>query len=426
MVKLLELIMLRSVDAETVRPPHVAMNFMLNYTDPFLESVSDAYALSEAHAEPIVELHGTAYKAASYSQEGCIADLFPDIFLDLYMDQDIETCDLIPTAIPPHASTSIQKPIEALISLLTAQYESRPDLLPSSTRQFPIELARAVFTSNNIVGYVSAFFSYFHPHTPFLHRPSFDAENVSSHLLLAVSLVGSIFCTPQDHALSARCFFGLGEEYVFGLLRNVITHNNRSSEESIQIVQAAVLMHALQVNSNHEGVRHRIRVTRFPEIVAAMRCLGLFGTLRTPHSSNTDWKQFITDEVKIRYDSYYARLIRTSSNMNRLVARVFVTDCMSTLFFKSPSQITVSEMCGDLPNTDEVFEASTLEQFSQLKATPHHFEPRSRSLKDLTALFFHDDWAGSESPDLSPVGSEQMLTLIFGRLLCSYFQLCPY
>jgi hypothetical protein len=131
---------------------------------------------------------------------------------------------------------------------------------------------------------------------------------VPVHLLLAVVLVGPIFCTPQDDALSARFFFGLAEQHVFGLLAEMITRSNSSSDDSIQIVQAVVLVHALQVvfihalevNSDHEGMRLRVRVNRFAKIAVAMRRLGLFSAARTISSKSGDWEQLIVDETRIR------------------------------------------------------------------------------------------------------------------------------
>jgi hypothetical protein len=89
------------------------------------------------------------------------------------------------------------------------------------------------------------------------------------------------------------------------------------------------------------------------------------------------------------------------------------------MFFKSPPQIIVAEMCGDLPCADALFEASTSAEFSQLVATSTLFSPRSRSLKDLVSSFLHEDWDGPEHLTLAPLGSEILIPVIFGNLLCS-------
>jgi hypothetical protein len=293
------------LDEQCLTSPHVPVSFLLNYTNPVLESVSDAFPISEAQAEPAVENHENLGTVVGYMHDECMADLFSGVFSDFQLNQDTQNSDpSLATISLPH-SPGVQARSESLVSLLEGQYKSSPHLFLLSASQFPVHLARVVFTADNIIKYVSAFFNSFHPHTPFLHRPSFDIETASSPSLFAISLLGSVFCTPQDDALSARCFFDLGEEYVFDLLREVITHGNRSSDESIQIVQAAVLMHALQVNSNDESVRHRIRVHRFPEIVAAVRRLGLFGYVRTSLCGLGDWQQFIDDEIRIRCELAY-------------------------------------------------------------------------------------------------------------------------
>jgi hypothetical protein len=87
---------------------------------------------------------------------------------------------------------------------------------------------------------------------------------------------------------------------------------------------------------------------------------------------------------------------------------------MSTLFFKSPPQITVAEVCGDLQSADALFEASSSAEFSQVVASSKPFELRTRSLKDLVSLFLDDDWAGPGAPSLAIIGSEHLISLMFG------------
>jgi hypothetical protein len=83
--------------------------------------------------------------------------------------------------------------------------------------------------------------------------------------------------------------------------------------------------------------------------------------------------------------------------------------------FKTPPQITTAEMCGDLPSSDALFEASTVEALSQVASSSDFFNSRSRSLKDLITLFLDADWSGPECPSLAFVGTEQLMMLIFGQ-----------
>jgi hypothetical protein len=392
------------------------MKFLLNYTNPVLESVSDAFTISDAHAESTLESHETFRTPINYMRDDLLGDLFGGVFSSIQTGEYLQPSDEVTNAILLPQVTRLQDRSEEIVLLLRDQYKLTPDLFLLRITHFPADLAKSVFTCDNTVRFISAFFTSFHPHTPFLHRPSFDIDTVSAPLLLATSLLGSVFSTPNDDALSARCFFELGEEYVFGLLREIFTHRNRPIKEIIQIVQAAVLMHALQVNSNQEGVRHRIRVHRFPEIVAAVRCLGLFGSVCIPPSGLGDWEQFIDDQVRIRYEFSECRCQVQKSNMYRLAARVFITDCMSTLFFKSPPHITTAEMSVYLPSTDTLFETSTAAEFSQLASSAPHPQTQARSLKDLITLFFGDDWTGCEASEFASIGLEHLTMLMFGSL----------
>lgn len=230
-----------------------------------------------------------------------MADLFSDIFPEVHIEAGASARDeeLKVISLPPNRS--LHRRTNELVSLLELQYWETPSAFPLRVDHFPADLARAVFSSDNITAYASAFFISFHPHTPFIHRSSFDLSTAPLHLLLALSLSGSIFAAPTDEALSARCFFSLGEEHIFGLLRKIISMRDVCSDNHVAIVQAAVLMHALQVDSNHEGVRHRIRVHRFPEVVAAVRALGLFDMTRSSTWDTSSWEDYVHDEVRIRY-----------------------------------------------------------------------------------------------------------------------------
>jgi hypothetical protein len=279
--------------------PKVLIKFLLNYTNPYLDSVSDAYALSGAHAEAAVEHFEKFRRPAGHLQDDCMADLFPGIFSNLYTNNASLP---EPTSFSP--ACSIGPRVEAIVQLLRTHYDSSVVKLQSTPRQFPIDIAQSVFTEANIVESVSAFFSCFHPHIPFIHRSSFNIETVPLHLLLTVSLIGSVFSTSQDDTLPSRFFFDLGEEYIFQLLRQIMTRSKRSDND-VGILQSAVLVHALQMNSNDESVRHRMRTTRFPEIVALMRRLGLAGAVRTFPCDTVDWKRFIEEESRIRYDKHH-------------------------------------------------------------------------------------------------------------------------
>ncbi|KAF1829634.1 hypothetical protein BDW02DRAFT_138470 [Decorospora gaudefroyi] len=383
-------------DKGDLEAPDLPITFLRNYTDPHLESVSDAFALSAAHPEPFDELRESFSNPTNYMYDDYMEDLFSGVFSDFHANENVEPVDSTRTPTPFLSSPLSEQRTQAILSLLTNQHNLAPGAFRFPGGQFPVELASAAFTGNNIVKCVTAFFTVSHLYAPFIHRPSLDLEKVALPLLIAITLLGSVFAAPQDDALSVRCFFELGEELIFRSLHQVRTVSDQLNDESIQIVQAAVLMHALQMDSNNDSVRLRIRALRFPAIVAALRRLELFETVRKAQPGLADWDRFIADEVKIR-----------------LAARVFMTDCMSTLFFKSPPQITVVEVGGDLPSSDALFEASSSAEFSRVVASSEPFEPTMRSLKNLVLLFLDDEWAGPEAPTLAVVGSEHLISLMF-------------
>jgi hypothetical protein len=106
-----------------------------------LDSVSDVFVLSEADAEPPEEPQDDSFTRHNSLHENCMAELFPAIYLDIYMGHDTELDDLISTSIALPTSPEVQHRIDMLISLLISQYKLNP-------KQFP--LASTVFTSDNI------------------------------------------------------------------------------------------------------------------------------------------------------------------------------------------------------------------------------------------------------------------------------------
>ena len=276
------------------------MEFMLNYTNPAFESVSDAYAISEAHAVPS-EQYSSFSHSTGFLNDELLADLFSDIFTDDDAHGRMEHTSRAQPFTMTLPTPMAEQRTSALAALLKAQHDSTPNTTSFPKGNFPMEIAKSVFTAKNQAEYITAFFHFFHPHTPFIHRPTFDANKITLQLLLAVFLVGSVFCTPRDDALSARYFFDVAEDYVFKRLQDAILYSEKPVKSgSIEIVQGAVLIHAIQVNSNHGDVRFRFRMNRMPQIIAALTRLDLFQAVRSKSLEEQTWEQFIFDEVRIR------------------------------------------------------------------------------------------------------------------------------
>lgn len=92
-------------------------------------------------------------------------------------------------------------------------------------------------------------------------------------------------------------------------------------------------------------------------------------------------------------------------NPHRLAARVFETDCKSTLFFKTAPQLTPAEMSGALPTADALFDAASPAAFANTMGTA---PAQPHSLRDLVSLLLHDAW-----PSELHVGLEYLPMLMF-------------
>lgn len=298
----------RSTSEESLNTRCVPVSFLLSYTDPSLESTTDSFVAAEAHAEAVVEqfeYRTENHQPASYMSEGDNEGLFSSMFSDLFLHLSAGSNG--PRSTPPSLvqSSALETRIKKLISQLAAQYQIGFENDRLAATAFPMDLANAVFTTTNLANYVLVYFNRVHPHFPFIHRPTFDIQTSSLPLILAIALCGSAHSAPHDDTLSARDFFSLGEEYIFGLLSKIVTKSDQTSDEdSIQTLQAATLIYTLQSSSNNAGIRHRIRVKRHPKLVASIRSLRLVGIKRTTLLGTIDWCEFIAEEIRVRYNIY--------------------------------------------------------------------------------------------------------------------------
>jgi hypothetical protein len=226
--------------------------------------------------------------------------LFLDIFLGFPTEQNIRPVNTQLDALLPAPTPALQARMDQLVSQL-AIYRPHPDVDDSPAYRSEMASAQTVFTAENLHSYVAAYFDYAHPHFPFVHRASFDVLSVSLPLLLAVFMTGSVHCVPQDGALSARSFFDLAEEYVFDMLQRLLIDDDSTDGDWIQTVQAALLMHALRINSNDVHIRRRLRIRRHPMLVASARNLDLLVTKRSAYLAARDWDRFVAEETRIRY-----------------------------------------------------------------------------------------------------------------------------
>ncbi|KAH7111326.1 hypothetical protein B0J11DRAFT_447653, partial [Dendryphion nanum] len=359
--------------------------FLLSYTDPAVDSTAEVFAATGSQPQTVIEHPQQFAPICDSIYGGDLDGIFSNIFPDL------------PIKISITEYSTLQSRIDELLFELHNQYQRSFGTIDLTMAEFPTTLLRSIFTPHNVTSYVAIFFRYAHPHFPIIHQPTFGIERVSLPLLLAIFLGGSAHAAPQDIALSALQLSNLGEEYVFEALRKTVINGNKGDAEGIESIHAALLICAVQAISNTAVViLTRVRVNRYPVIVNAVRSMGLIGAVRTSRIITMEWKLFIAEELRIR-----------------LVTWLFLSDCMNTLFFKSPPQISVSEMYGDLPCADLLFEAPTAAEFTRLAGSIASSTSKRPSLKSWISSLMEETWSGPEDTSLIWLESYHLMMSIF-------------
>lgn len=156
--------------------------------------------------------------------------------------------------------------VEKLHSLHCALFTTDP----SYRESFDMSSAERAFSSENLRRFCNAFFRLSHVHFPIVHMPSFGTGTHPT-LLIAVALAGAFRIPLDDDVQAARRYMRLVEEYIFRDFAGV----KALTAESVQILQATVVIVHLLMLNNNAPIRMRSRTDRLPKLVAKVRQLGL-------------------------------------------------------------------------------------------------------------------------------------------------------
>lgn len=239
----------------------------------------------------------------------------------------------------------------------------------------------SLFTEDAVLELIGSFFCRRHWQWPIIHWPTFDTEKVALPLLLAAALTGAASSHPDDDAakyrLSARSCLNTAEEYIFAALEDIgvtTTASSGVSDEVIQICQAALLISALQTSLHDEETRRRVIMRRHPSLISALRRFGLMRTRHVPETQKR-WSDFIRHESIIR-----------------LVTWTFLADSILPAFSNLPPCMTLSEMIGDLPSDDTIWNAATEAEFED-KWSSYMSMQRPPSLKQVVQQLLDEEGA---------------------------------
>lgn len=206
----------------------------------------------------------------------------------------------------PQVPSTLLARLEELVDQLAETHRIMA-LCGKTTEQFNLPLAKRVFTVLNLDYFLWVFFGRSQPYHPILHPPTFNKETASLPLLLAVFLMGSLFSPPIDDSISAQSFYDLAEEYIFTHPEMGYILGAASAEEGegykIEILQAALLVVAMQNHRHNATTRRRLRAQRLPILTTAVRLSGALSAKHPPDFANNpgySFRQFLEEELKIR------------------------------------------------------------------------------------------------------------------------------
>ncbi|KAH6974769.1 hypothetical protein EDB80DRAFT_830585, partial [Ilyonectria destructans] len=379
----------------------IKITWLLSFTDPSAFGTSESIAREDSPSNESCDMAWLSMLEPTFENEASCAtwltELFPSVTAELPEDYTLKTI----------SSPLLSKRVEELIAQLSKTRQIMALSNATDLPDFDISLAKSVFTVPNLEYFLGIYAYTIWSYHPILHIPTFSYEQVSLPLLLAIFLLGALFSPTMDHALSARHFFHISEEFIFNhpTFRQLLLGSNSPTDptiETIEILQAALTILIIQCGINDQLTRRRIRVEKNPLLNAAVR---LSGVLRIKHRISItdytakDWTIFIQHESCIRlahWTQIYASLMASALNSILL--------------------ISVSEMIGDMPCREKPFEAETAQKFEQLFSLEPAGIP-SKPLADFIFLLLSDACPGLEDESFSRLIPTDLFIIISGLIV---------
>lgn len=203
------------------------------------------------------------------------------------------------------------------------------------------------FSNENCEKFVSTAYRRRHYHSPVIHWATLDLEKIAPPLLLALVLTGATYSlwheTDSDDNRFPQRLQVLADKYIFSSLRTQvgmdITGNN-NSQQTLEILQAAYLVNYLHISMNDVDMRRRVMTKRHPTLVMYVTELRLSCS---QHTAGEMTQEFIFRESCVRLGTW-----------------TFLTDALLTLFFNNPPTMTLPGLRCDMPCSEEIWDAETL------------------------------------------------------------------
>jgi len=203
-----------------------------------------------------------------------------DLFASMIIDPAIG--DNSP-ATSQSVSTEWETPTTQSSTIIHALSEKTTSLQLSAEKQSEIShQLNFLFTPSRITKFIGLYFEFWHPHCPFLHQASFNAEIAPPSLLVAVILMGAMYSQTDKEVAIAKRLLDLSEIYIYSMdelsddfeIRQSLSSLHSSGSEfvsdgpfALQHLQAAYLTVTTQFWAGSLVSRKRVVEMRFGTVI---------------------------------------------------------------------------------------------------------------------------------------------------------------
>lgn len=280
----------------------MSLSFLLNHSDPQNETIKEHFNTSSDKNKPTSHWPGSGL----WGTPDPYAQLWPWNDTTWILPDSADTTAhttydgslwgiSIPTGGEYDSNTLNTKMCEILAGL-AATATTRLGATPTAASTLGAE---SIFSTQRAPVFIQSYFDRWHPHCPILHQDTFDPQCVFPPLLAAVILMGAVYATEED-ARAARLCFDDAEVYVFEHEEFQMLVNQAAEKRSSSIapLQAAFIMTILRHWDRPGDASRRIRLQKYPEIIAAARNIRL-PQLRHSSEQTTCTKQSLGSFIEV-------------------------------------------------------------------------------------------------------------------------------
>ncbi|KAK2733683.1 hypothetical protein FQN55_003192 [Onygenales sp. PD_40] len=209
---------------------------------------------------------------------------------------------------------------------------------------------RFLLTTQRVQKFISLYFQNWHMNCPMLHRPSFNPETVTSTLLAAVALMGSMYSENANERLITNKMLDLVEMFIFSAdvfsSEFEIAQSYKPSHAqvdlktdwtSFQHLQAGYLMFLIQYWGGNRAARNRVVEVRLAEVIKVARQMQL---TKCQHSLEDQISEYLWLQKECR--------IRT-------MILISMIDSAMPFYHHYPSRLPNIEVQCDMPCEESLF-----------------------------------------------------------------------